>query len=245
MVDNNNLWALLGSRMAASESSVRTDEKVGPVTRGLLALMQAGILAFAIVAFCAALFGAGYSLWGDWRLWPSVALFVASGAVGAAAALLAANMVNELGGHYWRQSPAESALIPALVGLLDSMAHGDESTVPRIIPYQVNGETRATSAAPAHPVELARADARMLDFLTIAITRRIDAPTLRKMRAADGMDHYRLSQCKEALTREAYQSIMADLSVWGFVEVRPSGAVWVVPPAEAYRVLAEEVRRRT
>lgn len=246
VADNNNLWALVGSRMAASESSVRTDEKVGPVTRGLLALMQSGILAFAIVAFCAALGGAVYALAGGWRLWPSVALLVASGAVGVASALLAANMVNELRGHYWRQSPAESALIPALVNLLDSMSNeraGEQ--VARIIPYQVNGETHATGAAPARPVRLAREDARLLDFLQVAITRHIDAPTLRKMRAADGMQHFRLSQCKEPLNREAYEAVMSDLAQWGFVAVRPgTGAVWVVPPERAYRTLADEVERR-
>jgi hypothetical protein len=243
---NDNLWALVGSRMAASESSVRTDERVDWRTRGGLALMQAGILTLAILALFAALFGAVYSLAGDWRLWPSVALLVASIAVGVASALLAQNMINELGGHYWRQSPAESALIPALVDLLDSMSNeraGEQ--VARIIPYSIGGERHATSAAPARPVRLAREDARLLDFLQVAITRHIDAPTLRKMRAADGMQHYRLSQCKEPLNREAYEAVMSDLAQWGFVAVRPgTGAVWVVPPERAYRVLADEVERR-
>ena len=247
MPGNDNLWALVGSRMAASESSVRTDEKVGPVTRGLLALMQAGILTLAILALFAALFGAVYSLAGDWRLWPSVALLVASIAVGGASALLAQNMVNELRGHYWRQSPAESALIPALVNLLDSMSNerAGEQVPSRIIPYQVNGETHATGAAPAHPVEIAREDARLRDFLQVAIPRHIDAPTLRKMRAADGMQHYRLSQCREPLNREAYEAVISDLAQWGFIAVRPgTGAVWVVPPERAYRTLADEVERR-
>ena len=246
MAGSNDLWPLVGSRMAASESSVRTDEHVNWQTRGCLAVMQAAILAASIALGLGSIVGLGFSLFGGWPLWASLTLLFACIGSLVALALLIQNMVHELSGHYWRQSPAEQALMPALVDLLESMAHRErEGDVPRIIPYQVNGETRATSAAPANPVELDRADARMLDFLMIAMTRHIDAPTRRKMRADDGMKHFTLSQCKEPLNREVYDAIIVDLMAWGFVAERKGiGRTWAMPPADAYRVLAAEVERR-
>jgi len=180
--------------------------------------------------------------WPALRFWLGACATVASG-------VFALWLVRAFTDPLWPTSPYEKATLPELKLLLAALAdwyHGNnENTVPRIIPYQVNGETHATSAAPANPVPLAREDARLLDFLTIAMTRQIDAPTRRKMRADDGMKHFTLSQCKEPLNREVYEAIIADLMTWGFVEVRPgAGASWKVPPAEAYRVLAAEVERR-
>jgi hypothetical protein len=56
-----------------------------------------------------------------------------------------------------------------------------------------------------------------------------------------------LSQCGEVLNRELYELIMTDLDTrWGFVAIRPgTGAIWLKPPADAYRLLATEVERRT
>lgn len=236
---------LIAARASAPESSIRTEEKVSPSTRGGLAAFQTLILSLAISVWIGFAILAGFALFGHWSMLASVIAGIGSIGPLVAIPLLMENLYREIrSGGYWRRSPFEEILGPALVDYLEQDRE-QAPTVPRIVPWEVNGHTHATSAAPAHPVQIAREDARMLDFLQIAITRRIDAPTRRKMRADDGQPHFTLSQCREPLTREVYEQVLADLERWQFVAKRPGiGWTWRVNPAEAYRVLSEEVERR-
>lgn len=231
------LTMLGGLRGVLGESRISETRAHGPKLNVITVLLHGvlGTVSGGMIALC--LWGLGTAITEQfWHWYGVLGTMCAAGVLFWLAVIV--NQWRELLDTFWRKSPAESALTPALAGVLESWAQEAQPDVEgRWVPLKAAGDIRALMMADEGRPDNNHVPAQVADLVDfVALAGRLGL----SRRAWLGK---RLPSSGHEVTREMYDALIDTCDRLGYIERGGEGVAhtWRMDRSDVLRALGREM----